>query len=138
MRDITDIHAVRPGTDLTAEFDRVFVKDAEIPKHRIGIVGAKAFDANSFVSIRLLMVADRMHMQKVYCTKGTVMPIHTHEDHSTVVRLLEGKLKLTIDGETYIAHPGDVWQHPRGISHGHEALEDSMVIEIKSPAKKTW
>ncbi len=138
MRDITDIHAVRPGTSLTAEFDRVFVKDEEIPKHRIGIVGSLAFDEKSSVLIKLLMVADRMHMQKVFCTKGTVMPVHIHPDHSTVVRLQEGKMKLFIDGQTYIARPGDVWHHPRGVPHGHEALEDSHVIEIKSPAVKKW
>jgi len=138
LRDITDIHAVRPGTDLTAVFDRMFVRNDEIPAHKIGIVGSEAFDEKSSVMIKLLMVADRMHLQNVFCTKGTVMPIHAHPDHSTIVMLREGRLKLTIDGETYIAEPGDIWQHPRDVPHGHEALEDSYVVEIKSPAKKTW
>lgn len=138
LRDITDIHATRPGTDLTAVFDRVFVKSEEIPRHKIGIVGSTAFDEKSSVMIKLMMVADRMHLQNVFCTKGTVMPVHVHPDHSTIVVLQQGRLKLTIDDKTYIAEPGDVWQHPRNVPHGHEALEDSYVIEIKSPAKKTW
>ena len=32
MRDITDIQAVRPATNLLAEFDQVFLKDTQIPK----------------------------------------------------------------------------------------------------------
>jgi quercetin dioxygenase-like cupin family protein len=30
--------------------------------------------------------------------------------------------------------PGDVCRHPKGVLHGLEAIEDSVVVEIKSPA----
>jgi quercetin dioxygenase-like cupin family protein len=30
--------------------------------------------------------------------------------------------------------PGDVCRHPTGVLHGLEAIEDSVVVEIKSPA----
>jgi len=137
MRDITDIQAVRPGTNLLAEFDKVFLKDAEVPKIRIGGAEGKKFD-EAGVDIKLLMVADRMHMLKVYFKKGSVVPRHVHPDHSTIVCLQEGRLRVHIGDETFMAKPGDVWQHPRGVPHYHEALEDSHVIEIKSPASKTW
>ena len=137
MRDITDIQAIRQGTNLLAEFDQVFLKDAEIPKKPIRSADGTDF-GKAEVSIKLLMVADRMHMLKVYFTKGTVVPQHVHNDHSTIVCLQEGKLKLYIGDEVFFAEPGDVWQHPRGVPHYHEALEDSYVLEIKSPASKTW
>jgi quercetin dioxygenase-like cupin family protein len=136
MRDIADIQAVRPGSNLLSEFDRVFLKDSDIPKVRIPGAEGKQFDHE--VWIKLLMVADRMHMLKVYFKKGAVVPKHVHEDHSTIVCLHEGKLRVHIGGQTFDARPGDVWQHPRGVPHYHEALEDSQVIEIKSPASKTW
>lgn len=137
MRDITDLEAVRPGTNLLAEFDRVFIKDSDIPIQPIASAeGAQFTDAN--VKVKLLMVGDRMHMLKVYFTKGSVVPVHVHNDHSTIVCLQEGKLKVNIGDETFIANPGDVWQHPRGVPHNHEALEDSYVVEIKAPASKTW
>jgi quercetin dioxygenase-like cupin family protein len=137
MRDISDIQAVRKGTNLLAEFDRVFIRDSEIPKTPItGAEGAKFDQAD--VAIKLLMVADRMHMLKVYFKKGSVVPRHVHEDHSTIVCLQEGKLRVHIGDEVFDAKPGDVWQHPRGVPHYHEVLEDSHVIEIKSPASKTW
>jgi hypothetical protein len=30
--------------------------------------------------------------------------------------------------------PGDVCRHPKGVLHGLEAIEESIVVEIKSPA----
>ncbi|HZQ14864.1 MAG TPA: cupin domain-containing protein [Pseudolabrys sp.] len=137
MRDVTDIQATRPGSNLLAEFDQVFVRDVDIPKTPIRSAEGVAFDKAN-VSVKLLMVADRMHMLKVFFTKGSVVPVHVHNDHSTICCLQEGKLKLNIGGKTFIAEPGDVWQHPRGVPHNHEALEDSYVVEIKSPAVKTW
>ena len=137
MRDISDIEAVRPGTNLLAEFDQVFLKDTQVPKIRIGGAEGKKFD-EAGVDIKLLMVADRMHMLKVYFKKGSVVPRHVHPDHSTIVCLQEGRLRVHIGDQSFMAKPGDVWQHPRGMPHYHEALEDSHVIEIKSPASKTW
>jgi quercetin dioxygenase-like cupin family protein len=137
MRDITDIQAVRPGTNLLQEFDQVFLRDADVPKIRIGGAEGRKFD-EAGVEIKLLMVADRMHMLKVYFKKGSVVPRHVHPDHSTIVCLQEGRLRVHIGEQSFMAKPGDVWQHPRGVPHYHEALEDSHVIEIKSPASKTW
>jgi quercetin dioxygenase-like cupin family protein len=137
MRDIRDINAVRPGTNLLAEFDRVFLKDAHIPRVPIGQADGVPFGSAS-VEIKLLMVADRMHMLKAFFKKGTVVPKHVHSDHSTVVCLQHGALRVHIGEQVFAAKPGDVWQHPRGVPHFHEALEDSYVIEIKSPASKTW
>jgi quercetin dioxygenase-like cupin family protein len=137
MRDITDIQSVRKGTNLLQEFDRVFIADADIPKQTIGGAEGAKFD-QAGVAIKLLMVADRMHMLKVYFKKGSVVPKHVHPDHSTIVCLQEGRLRVHIGDEVFDAKPGDVWQHPRGVPHYHEVLEDSHVIEIKSPASKTW
>jgi len=106
MRDITDIQAVRPGTNLLAEFDRVFLKDGEIPKTPIRSAEGTRFD-RADVAIKLLMVADRMHMLKVYFTRGSVVPEHVHEDHSTICCLQEGRLRLHIGGQTFEAGPGD-------------------------------
>ena len=137
MRDITDIQAVRDGTNLLQEFDRVFVRDADVPKRPIGGAEGANFD-RADVAIKLLMVADRMHMLRVYFKKGSVVPKHVHPDHSTIVCLQEGRLRVHIGEQVFDAKPGDVWQHPRGVPHYHEVLEDSQVIEIKSPAAKTW
>jgi len=138
MRDITDIQAVRPGTNLLAEFEQVFLKDADVPKAAIRSADGTKFGEDADVAIKLLMVADRMHLLKVYFRKGTVVPRHVHMDHSTICCLMEGRLKVHIGDAVFDAKPGDVWQHPRGVYHYHEVLEDSHVVEVKSPASKTW
>ena len=54
MRDISDIQAVRSGTNLLSEFDRVFLKDSEIPKIPIRSAEGVKFD-QADVAIKLLM-----------------------------------------------------------------------------------
>ena len=56
---------------------------------------------------------------------------HTHESIAYVVK---GKVKSTVGSEEFIMGPGDVCRHPKGVFHGLEAIEDSVVVEIKSPA----
>jgi quercetin dioxygenase-like cupin family protein len=41
---------------------------------------------------------------------------------------------MTVGSDEYILGPGDVCRHPKGVPHGVEAVEASVVVEIKSPA----
>ena len=70
--------------------------------------------------------------------KGLIDPEHQHDDHESIAVLLSGKLRLVIDGQEFIAGPGDCWLHPRGVRHFSEALEDCVQIEVKSPPIRTW
>ncbi len=124
-------------TELLTPFNEIFIKDADIKKEKLLSVEGDDFD-RAEVAIKLLMVVPEFHALKVYFTQGSIIPKHRHETHTSVCVLLSGKLKLFIGDEVFIADPGDVWQHPRGVLHWHEALEDSHKIEIKSPPCKTW
>jgi quercetin dioxygenase-like cupin family protein len=48
--------------------------------------------------------------------------------------VVKGKVKSTVGSEEFIMGPGDVCRHAKGVLHGLEAIEDSVVVEIKSPA----
>jgi unsaturated pyranuronate lyase len=48
--------------------------------------------------------------------------------------VVKGKVKSTVGSQEFIMGPGDVCRHPKGVLHGLEAIEDSVVVEIKSPA----
>lgn len=126
-----DRQATRPGTNLLAETDRVFIRDAEIPRRRLPSVGAPE-------AMKLQIVADSMHMMTVYADKGTQTQRRAHADHSTICCLLTGRLELHIGDQSFLAEPGDVWQYPRSMPYHYVALEDSSHMEIKSPASKTW
>ena len=41
---------------------------------------------------------------------------------------------MTVGEQEYLLGPGDVCRHPAGIPHGVEALEESVMVEVKSPA----
>lgn len=114
----------------------MFRKDEDIPRQPIGHVEGTNFTVPS--TIKLLMVTEDMHCIKVFRKGGTVDPVHQHDDHSTIMCLLSGKLILHIGDETFTAEPGDVWYHPQGVPHYTETLVDSVQIEVKAPACKTW
>ena len=52
----------------------------------------------------------------------------------SIAYVVRGKVKSTVGSEVFIMGPGDVCRHPKGVLHGLEAIEESVVVEIKSPA----
>ncbi|PKV93477.1 Cupin domain-containing protein [Amycolatopsis echigonensis] len=63
---------------------------------------------------------------------GVASAEHSH-DHDSIVHVLEGRLRGTVDGVWSELGPGDVVVHPRGVRHHVEALADSRWIEFKAP-----
>ncbi|WP_336156734.1 cupin domain-containing protein [Amycolatopsis sp. VC5-11] len=63
---------------------------------------------------------------------GVASAEHSH-DHDSIVHVLEGRLRGTVDGVWSELGPGDVLVHPRGVRHHVEALTDSRWIEFKAP-----
>jgi mannose-6-phosphate isomerase-like protein (cupin superfamily) len=59
--------------------------------------------------------------------------VHTHT-HESIAYVVKGKVKSTVGSEVFIMGPGDVCRHPKGVLHGLEAIEESVVVGIKSPA----
>ena len=109
-----------------------------------GAVEAKVFDsvegrpAGGTFSLKELMVSPSIVMIETRLEKGLSSPPHQHPDHESVCYLVEGKMKVTIGGESFTAHPGDAWYNEPGVTHNLEALEDSKAIEVKSPPIKAW
>jgi quercetin dioxygenase-like cupin family protein len=64
---------------------------------------------------------------------GVGAPLHVHQ-HESLAYVVKGKVKMTVGQEVYLLGPGDVCRHPQGVPHGVEGLEESVVVEIKSPA----
>jgi quercetin dioxygenase-like cupin family protein len=83
--------------------------------------------------VKPLMKGDEMTFLEIRYAAGVGAPLHTHT-HESIAYVVKGKVKSTVDGEEFIMGPGDVCRHPAGVLHGLEAIEDSLVVEIKSPA----
>jgi quercetin dioxygenase-like cupin family protein len=83
--------------------------------------------------VKPLIKGDEMTFLEIRYAAGVGTPLHTHT-HESIAYVVKGKVKSTVDGEEFIMGPGDVCRHPAGVLHGLEAIEESLVVEIKSPA----
>ena len=90
------------------------------------------------LGIKALMVGAGVLVMEAHREKGLIDPEHKHDDHESICYLVSGSMRVVIAGEEFIAKPGDIWKHRPGVLHYHETLENSLQIEIKSPARKTW
>jgi quercetin dioxygenase-like cupin family protein len=76
-------------------------------------------------------------MTEFLLTKGGILPTHVHPYEQTGY-LVTGHILLRIGETEYDAVPGDSWCIPMDVSHGATILEDSVAIEIFSPARKDY
>ena len=83
--------------------------------------------------VKPLITGDEMTFLEIHYTPGVGAPLHVHT-HESLAYVVKGKVKMTVGKEDFILGPGDVCRHPKGVPHGVEAIEESIVVEIKSPA----
>jgi quercetin dioxygenase-like cupin family protein len=83
--------------------------------------------------VKPLIKGDEMTFLEIRYAAGVGAPLHSHT-HESIAYVVKGKVKSTVGGEEFIMGPGDVCRHPKGVLHGLEAIEESLVVEIKSPA----
>lgn len=116
--------------------ESVFAKKSAVEAVRIGVI--ENVEEPGMITVKPQMVGEDMIFIEAFKGKGTIDPMHQHDDHESIGYLLSGRMRMVIGGEETIVEPGDVWRHPRGVPHLSEALEDSIQLEIKSPPRKTW
>ncbi len=81
------------------------------------------------VKIKVLHHDDSMFMTEFVLQKGALIPDHVHlGDHSAY--LLQGKIRITTNGNVREFVHGDSWCIKKEICHKTEALEDSVVLEV--------
>ena len=69
--------------------------------------------------------------------KGAKMITHDHEVEQ-ISYVVEGKVKVTIGDETFIAEKGDAYVEPSRIAHCMEALEPTVTIEVFAPPRPNF
>jgi quercetin dioxygenase-like cupin family protein len=114
--------------------------EGNLIKARNGDVAAVAVSAvegkptyGGDLHVKPLIKGDEMTFLEIRYAAGVGAPLHTHT-HESIAYVVKGKVKSTVGAEEFIMGPGDVCRHPKGVLHGLEAIEDSLVVEIKSPA----
>ena len=66
---------------------------------------------------------------------GTRKPEHANE-YEYVAYVVEGALRLTLDGHTFEVRRGDSYCVPAGSRYSMEILEDATVVEATSPSDR--
>ncbi len=69
--------------------------------------------------------------------KGAVVPLHHHVNEQ-ITWIPEGLAKLNSQGKTFLLKAGDVIVIPPNVPHEFIALEDTIDIDIFTPARQDW
>ena len=77
------------------------------------------------------MATDNLISFVSFRSKGAIDAAHSHPDHHSVAYQKQGRVKMQIGTETFTVEEEDIYFHPMGVVHRHEALEDPVRIEIK-------
>jgi quercetin dioxygenase-like cupin family protein len=69
--------------------------------------------------------------------KGYEVPLHAHPNEQ-VVKMIEGKLELRIDGQKHVMEPGLVMIIPAGVEHSAYSLTDCKAIDTFYPVREDY
>lgn len=69
--------------------------------------------------------------------EGSVLPLH-HHHHEQVTHVLEGKLELTINGQTKICTSGEIALIPSNTPHRGKALTQCRVLDVFTPCREDY
>ena len=89
---------------------------------------------------RKLITGNRIMLAHVFLNKGSVVPMHSHENEQ-MTYLLGGALKFWIgteDAVPIVVREGEVLHIPPNVPHKAEALEDTFDMDIFSPPRQDW
>ena len=83
--------------------------------------------------VKPMMQGQEMMVMEIHYAAGVGSSAHVH-GHESMTYVVRGKVKMVVGDDEYILGPGDVCRHPAGVAHGVEALEESVMLEVKAPA----
>jgi quercetin dioxygenase-like cupin family protein len=86
---------------------------------------------------RKIVSGEREMMAQIYLKRGALVPIHTHESEQ-MTYILQGALRVQVDGEEIIVREGEVLHIPSRLPHQAEALEDTLELDVFSPIRAEW
>lgn len=85
------------------------------------------------IHLKAMLSGDEMTLLEIRYLPGAGTPMHVHQ-HESLVYVMSGRVEMVVGGEHYELRPGDACRHPQGVPHSVEGIEESVVLEIKSPA----
>jgi quercetin dioxygenase-like cupin family protein len=68
---------------------------------------------------------------------GSKMPEHRHP-HEQIVHILEGRMKLIVDGTPHELNTGESFYLASNVPHGVETIETTRVLDTFSPPRDEY
>src|SRR5437763_16848656 len=84
---------------------------------------------------RQLVVGDQLMVSRILLKKGCIVPLHSHVNEQ-VSYILEGALKLWIDGQETLVPAGDLLCIPSSMPHKAEPTEPTVALDIFYPPRQ--
>ncbi len=86
---------------------------------------------------RKIVPGHRLTLAQVYLKRGALVPMHAH-DSEQMTYVLQGALRVHVDGEEVTVREGEVLHIPSWVEHQAEALEDTFELDVFSPIRQDW
>ena len=89
---------------------------------------------------RRLVTGERMMLAHIYLDKGSVVPLHSH-DNEQLTYVLEGALHFWLgedESEEVVVRAGEVLHIPSRVPHKAVALEDTLDVDVFCPPRQDW
>jgi quercetin dioxygenase-like cupin family protein len=74
---------------------------------------------------------------RIVIARGGAVPTHTHLNEQ-VMNIISGRLKVILQGEERVLEGGQSLVIAPHLPHSVEALEDTVAVDIFSPAREDW
>ena len=84
-----------------------------------------------------IVAGEREMLAQIYLKRGALVPMHSHESEQ-MTYILQGALRVVVDGEEITVREGEVLHIPSWIPHQAEALEDTFELDVFSPVRQDW
>jgi quercetin dioxygenase-like cupin family protein len=68
---------------------------------------------------------------------GWVGAAHSHPHHQ-ILYVLSGRIRLVLQGESYLMHAGDSVAIDGGVEHQATAMEASVVLDVFTPSRDEY
>lgn len=68
---------------------------------------------------------------------GSVLPEHSHVQDQ-ITQVIEGKLELTVGGETQVVSAGQIAVIPSNVKHSAIARSECKVIDVFNPVREDY
>jgi quercetin dioxygenase-like cupin family protein len=86
---------------------------------------------------RQMIHTETMTLARVTLRQGALVPMHEHENEQTAT-VLAGRLRFVVGEEERVVNAGESVPLGANVPHEVEALEDSIVLDVFSPARDDW